>query len=107
MVTDIGYTYAALTSEEISSLASTLNCLGDRSLFANADGTFTIVANEPFIETPKEELARLKTYLASTDYQVIKCYDKGLIYATEYPEEAIKRQQARDRINELQNIIGK
>lgn len=107
MITDIGYTYETLTQEEISSLASALNRLGDRSLFANTDGTFSIVANGPYVETPKEELARLKAYLASTDYQVIKCYDKGLIYATEYPEETIKRQQARDRINELQNVIEK
>ena len=52
----------------------------------------------------EKEIAELKQYLADTDYQVIKCYDRGLVYATEYPEDFVKRQQARDRINELLNL---
>jgi hypothetical protein len=57
----------------------------------------------------EQEVCNLRCDLAATDYKVIKCYeaqlirepipyDKGKIHAD--------RQAIRDRINELQEIIG-
>lgn len=48
------------------------------------------------------EITKLKAFLSNTDYHVIKCYDLGLAYAETYPEEAKKRQEARDEINKLE-----
>lgn len=50
------------------------------------------------------EITELKAFLANTDYHVIKCYDLGLVYQETYPDEAQKRQKARDRINELERL---
>ena len=48
----------------------------------------------------------LRKYLSDTDYMAIKCAEKGLSMATEYPDEYEGRQQARDRINEINEILG-
>ena len=102
MNTDIGYTYTTLTSAEIATLAPLLNALGDRSLHANGDGTYTIEANEPYVKMPQEEIAELKQYLSDTDYTVIKCMEQGLSMSDLYPEVLAKRVEARARINELE-----
>jgi hypothetical protein len=52
------------------------------------------------------EMNTLQSYLAKTDYMVVKCAEKGVSMAAEYPSEYVKRQQARDRINELRALIG-
>lgn len=52
------------------------------------------------------ELVELKNYLSRTDYMVVKCSERGLSMATEYPDEYEGRQQARDRINEINEILG-
>ena len=52
-----------------------------------------------------QEKGTLLMYLAETDYMVIKCSERGLSMATEYPEDFEKRQQARDRINEIDEIL--
>ena len=52
------------------------------------------------------EIATLKRYLAETDYMAVKCAEKGISMASAYPEEYVKRQQARDRINEIRAILG-
>lgn len=52
------------------------------------------------------EMRTLKQYLAETDYMAIKCAEKGISMASAYPEEYVKRQQARDRINEIRALIG-
>lgn len=48
------------------------------------------------------EIDKLKIYLASTDYCVIKCMDIGESMNNLYPEIQKKRAEARLRINELE-----
>ena len=65
------------------------------------------------IQTCKElndlmnEMEELDKYLKETDYQAIKCAERGLSMESEYPEEFKKRQEARDRINEIRSITGR
>lgn len=56
-------------------------------------------------EPEKAELAELKQYLLDTDYMVIKSMEKGSSMLIEYPDEFVKRQKARDRINEIISIL--
>ena len=56
-------------------------------------------------ESEKAELAELKQYLLDTDYMVIKSIEKGSSMLTEYPDDYIKRQEARNRINEINSIL--
>ena len=50
------------------------------------------------------EINELKLYLHSTDYMIIKSYETDYIV----PEEVLKlRQEARDRINVLEDEIEK
>lgn len=60
--------------------------------------------------TYKNDLAieriTLRQYLSNTDYMVVKCSERGLSMATEYPKEYEERQKARDRINEINEILG-
>lgn len=55
-------------------------------------------------EQNKAEVERLKQYLRDTDYAVIKCSEQGLNIETEYPNLKTKRQNARYRINELEEL---
>lgn len=57
-------------------------------------------------ELLEQELASLQAYLSSTDYMAIKCGERGLSMASEYPTEYAERQQARDRINEIRAYIS-
>lgn len=57
-------------------------------------------------EKLKRELYRHELYLRATDYMAIKCSEKGISMASTYPEDYVKRQQARDRINEIRALIG-
>lgn len=57
-------------------------------------------------ERLKRELYRHELYLRDTDYMAIKCAEKGVSMASAYPEDYVKRQQARDRINEIRALIG-
>ena len=52
-----------------------------------------------------QELSTLKQYLIDTDYTVIKCQELGLVYVDTYPEVAVERTHARDRINELEAFL--
>ncbi len=69
--------------------------------------TLTYVApHEPTAEEitakeAREEVARLKKFLADTDYCVIKIAE-GVATAEEYASVLTKRQAARARINELE-----
>ena len=67
-----------------------------------------ILAEHPL--TYKNDLAiermTLRQYLSNTDYMVVKCSERGLSMATEYPTEYEERQKARDRINEINEILG-
>lgn len=51
-----------------------------------------------------EELALLKKYLFETDWIVNKCYELGLKVHEEYPDEFVKRQDARIRINDIEKL---
>lgn len=94
-----------LEEEELRELADALNALGDRYLHTYEDGTSEIKASPVYMETPEEEMERLKRYLAETDYTVIKCMELGESPATLYPEVMAKRAEARTRINELEEKI--
>ena len=63
-----------------------------------------------YIPYTAEELAKqeavnlrsqLESYLSDTDYAVIKCHELGLDVNSEYPSLLENRQQARDRINQI------
>lgn len=51
------------------------------------------------------ELAELQAYLASTDYIAIKIAE-GVATREDYAEKLAKRQEARERINELRNELA-
>ena len=57
-------------------------------------------------EKLQSELVELKQYLSDTDYQAIKCGELGLSMATEYPESHAQRTAARNRINEIETLLG-
>lgn len=57
-------------------------------------------------ELLKQEMQELKAYLSATDYQAIKCGELGLSMATEYPESHAHRTAARNRINEIETLLG-
>lgn len=54
-------------------------------------------------ELAEREIQTLKTYLQSTDYKAIK-FAEGVMSAEEYAPIKAKRQEARNRINELELI---
>ena len=68
------------------------------------DGSF-ILNTEPTEKELKQELSTLKQYLIDTDYTVIKCQELGLVYVDTYPDVSVERTRARDRINELEEIL--
>ena len=53
----------------------------------------------------QSELLKLEDYLESTDYMVVKCMERGFDMQSEYPLDYQKRQDARDRINEIRKEI--
>ena len=67
-----------------------------------------VLAEHPLEQKYKldEEMNDLKRYLSETDYMAIKCAEKNVSMASEYPEDFVKRQQSRDRINEIRTILG-
>ena len=67
-----------------------------------------VLAEHPLKEKEKlkRELVLHELYLRDTDYMAIKCAEKGISMASAYPEDYVKRQQARDRINEIRALIG-
>lgn len=56
-------------------------------------------------EKLEQEMYSLEAYLRSTDYMAIKCGERGLSMANEYPNEFAERQRARDRINEIRTQL--
>lgn len=54
----------------------------------------------------QSELSQLEDYLDSTDYMVIKCMERGLDMQSEYSLDYQKRQDARDRINEIREKLN-
>ena len=106
METAIGTKFEHLTNEEQAELAPLLNSLGDRYLHTYEDGSSEIKANPVYVESPEDEIWRLKRYLTSTDYTVIKCMERGLSVADTYPEVYQKREEARERINELEVLAA-
>ena len=66
-----------------------------------------VLAEHPY-ETARHlitEQTELKTYLLRTDYMVVKCSERGLPMASEYPTDYENRQKARERINEIDEIL--
>ena len=53
----------------------------------------------------KSELSQLEDYLNETDYMVIKCMERGLNMKSEYPLDYQKRQDARERINNIREEL--
>ena len=54
----------------------------------------------------QSELHKLEDYFESTDYMVVKCMERGLDMKSEYPLDYQKRQDARDRINEIRKDLA-
>jgi len=74
--------YIPYTAEEKAAMESSKVAAGIRSLIASKEA-----------------------YLSSTDYMAIKCAERGLSMQAEYPEEYLKRQNARDEINGLREQL--
>ena len=76
--------------------------------YKSEDGVWTILPPDTDAESKamvQAEIATLQDYLASTDYMVIKCLERGLDMSIEYPREYVERQNARRRINELREQL--
>ena len=58
------------------------------------------------MEALKAQMAEKEDYLKSTDYMAIKCAERGLSMQTEYPNEYIARQNARDGINDSRTQLA-
>lgn len=56
-------------------------------------------------EKLEQEMYQLEAYLKNTDYMAIKCGERGLSMANEYPNEFYRRQACRDRINEIREAL--
>ena len=54
----------------------------------------------------QSELHKLEDFLESTDYMVVKCMERGLDMKSEYPLDYQKRQDTRDRINEIKEDLA-
>lgn len=94
-----------LNEDEYSKLANWCN---ENDALIVDRGDFYEVREIPHLST--EELAKkeaislrsqLENYLSDTDYAVIKCHELGLDVNSEYPGLLENRQQARDRINQI------
>ena len=76
------------------------------SMAVNNEALEAYVASIPErVITPEKEIAELKKKLADTDYMAIK-YAEGVLSEKEYAEMKAQRQAWRDRINELEALIG-
>lgn len=73
--------------------------------YKSEDGWWEVIAppDEPDYAA---EIMALKNYLNETDKHAIKCAERGLEMKYEYPAEYVERQNARDRINELERLLG-
>lgn len=94
--------------DEYSALAEQCNKQG--LLLEDKGDYYEVVTIPPPPEpTQKEKLERemnqLESYLKQTDYMAIKCGEKGLSMANEYPNEYYRRQACRDRINEIREAL--
>ncbi|MEG1554662.1 MAG: hypothetical protein RR363_06535, partial [Rikenellaceae bacterium] len=58
----------------------------------------------------KKEIAVQKEFLSGSDYKISKCYEASLL-GESLPYDLValhsERQAARDRVNELEAIIGR
>lgn len=104
IVEQYNYSHTQEFCEEYSQLAEWCNNNGatieDKGEYYEA-----VTPPPPPAPTEKElleaERAKLQSYLNATDYMAIKCAERGLTMASEYPEEYKARQDARNRINEI------
>lgn len=69
------------------------------------DEEFAPYAEQERIAGIRAEISRLKALLAETDWAVIKCADRGLVFAQEYPGYYESRERLRDQINELESSL--
>ena len=60
---------------------------------------------EKKLQPYKVEIEELKKYLSDTDYCVIKSIELGTTIQTAYPDVHQKRIEARERINELEDVL--
>lgn len=94
-----GYTGPTLTDEEWHKYASAPNVN-----YKIEDGKFVPLRSVNEIENEKiakSEIAELKQKLKDTDYMAIK-YAEGQITESEYAEIKTKRQEWRNRINQIE-----
>lgn len=66
-----------------------------------------VIPGETFEErmSLESEYAQLKKYLTDTDWHVIKCMELGVSMAVRYPEVHQQRTEARERINEIEEVL--
>lgn len=96
--------FIQITDEEHSILLNKLN--EEQKTFTLEDGE--IIYSDIKIsasETLNSEKSSLQSYLNDTDYMATKCYERELSMKVEYPEEYVKRQEARYRIDEIRLIL--
>jgi uncharacterized protein YutE (UPF0331/DUF86 family) len=57
------------------------------------------------IDIKKREIQQLKNYLLSSDYKIIRQLEQSIMISEEYQTLLIDRQNARNRINEIEATL--
>ena len=100
------------TEEELAQLMEIPEEIWDAVLDATDEGK--VVGVDPDTKLPiavdppepsneevlNNDIQSCKQYLFETDWKVIKCMELGLSLSEVYPEDAVKREEARAKINE-------
>ncbi|MGL4907930.1 MAG: hypothetical protein ACRC3G_01185 [Bacteroidales bacterium] len=93
--------------------AECLDPNGECLRLINDNGNVRIEVVEPYVPSNEEletqrihsEIAMQQSTLNSTDYQVVKCAERGLDFAQKYPELKVEREDARAKISELRELL--
>ncbi|MGL4956568.1 MAG: hypothetical protein ACRC9X_05265 [Bacteroidales bacterium] len=86
---------------------------GECLRLVNDNGNVRIEVVEPYLPSNEEletqrihsDIAMLQSILNSSDYQVVKCAERGLDFAQKYPELKEQREEARAKISELRAML--
>lgn len=101
-----GFCTYRLSGEQLGDFSdfTTIYDKGDDCIVFSNDGSVK-PAPQPYEPTAEDKIRELKTLLAATDYQIIKCSECQLLgqpMPYDVAELHEKRQAIRDKINELE-----